>query len=111
MYIYIVIQLLKVPMVIWLKRKVIIIGEISCHGRFYVILHAIALKGYLGILQKQIFTWPPFFFFFFDSITWPFWRLVFIDGVWSFCICKGIRCGRPIYGSVSFALTSSTCNF
>jgi len=62
MYIYIVIQLLKVPMVIWLKRKVIIIGEISCHGRFYVILHAIALKGYLGILQKQIFTWPPFFF-------------------------------------------------
>jgi hypothetical protein len=72
MYIYIVIQLLKVPMVIWLKRKVIIIGEISCHGRFYVILHAIALKGYLGILQKQIFTWPPFFFFFLFQLIGPF---------------------------------------
>jgi hypothetical protein len=58
-----VMQLLKAPMVIWLKQKDIIIEEVSWLGRFCVILHAIALKGYFGILQKQ-------------NLLGPFWRLV-----------------------------------
>jgi hypothetical protein len=48
-------QLLKAPIVIWLKLKDIIIEEVSWLGRFCVILHAISLKGIFRDSSKTEF--------------------------------------------------------